>query len=136
MDSAEFQNLTQGLAELEWERRTIQTSREQICDLIRLTQSCDGAATAAVRNQIREATLAFNQVGATHVVEVALKTVSGPSRFELERYIEGVIAANNVATADIPWPDIRDHIAMQFHKLDKSTALRDDVEKMQQTATF
>jgi len=134
MDGAQFQNLTQGLAELERERRTIQTSREQIRDLIRLTQSCDGATTAAVRNWIREVTLAFNQVGAAHVVEVASKTVSGPLRFELERFIEGIIAANNVARADIPWPDIRDHIAMQFLNLDESAALRDDVEKMSQSA--
>ena len=85
MDGAQFQNLTQGLTELERKRRTIQTSREQIRNLIRLTQSCDGATTAAVRNWIREVTLALNQVGAAHVVEVASKTVSGPLRFELER---------------------------------------------------
>ena len=70
MDGAQFQNLTQGLTELEREWKTIQTSREQIHDLIRLTQSRDGATMAAERNWIREVTLAFNQVGATHVVKL------------------------------------------------------------------
>ena len=95
MDGAQFQNLIQGLAELERERRVIQTSREQIRVFIWLMQSC--ATTAAVRNWIREVTLAFNQVGATHVVEVASKIVFGPLRFKLERYIKGIIAANVVA---------------------------------------
>lgn len=134
MDHNQFQNLTQGLAELETERRAIQASREQIRDLIRQTQNCDGSTTAAVRNWIREVTLAFNQVGATHVVEIASKTVSGPLRFELERYVEGVIAANQIARAAIPWPDIRDHIAAQFLNLDESAALRDELEKLCQSA--
>ena len=117
MDGAQFQNFLQGLTKLQRDQRTMQTSREQIRDLIRLTQSCDGATMPTERNWIREVTLAINQVGATHVVEVASKTAFGPLIFELERYIEGVIATNNVARADIPWPNIRDHIAMQFLKL-------------------
>ena len=32
-------------------------------------------------------TLAFNQVGAASIIEIASKTVSGPLRFELERTV-------------------------------------------------
>ena len=56
MDPAQFQNYTIGLAQQETERRAIQTTREQIRDLIRQTQTCDGSSTSAVRNWIREVT--------------------------------------------------------------------------------
>ena len=67
MDTAQFQNYTIGLAQQETERRAIQTTREQIRDLIRQTQTCDGFSTSVVRNWIREVTLAFNQVGAPRI---------------------------------------------------------------------
>ena len=111
MDNEQFQNYTIGLAQQEQERRAIQAAREQIRDLIRQTQTCDGAATAAVKNWIREVTLAFNQVGAPNIIEIASKTVAGPLRFELERFIEGVIVANQVARNATPWADVRDHLA-------------------------
>ena len=106
MDPAQFQNYTIGLAQQETERRAIQTTREQICDLIRQTQTGDGSSTSAVRNWIREVTLAFNQVGAASIIEIASKTVSGPLRFELERFIERTIAVNQIGRAAIPWPDL------------------------------
>ena len=104
MDPAQFQNYMIGLAQQETERHAIQTTREQIRDLIRQTQTCDGSSTSAVRNWIREVTLAFNQVGAASIIEIAYKTVSGPLRFELERFIERTIAANQIGqTCVIIW---------------------------------
>ena len=107
-----FQNYTLGLAQQEAERRHIRKQREQIRDLIRQTQMCDVSTTAAVRNWIREVTLAFNQVGAESIIEIATKTVSGPLRYELERYIEGVIVANQVGRTAILWADLRNHIRL------------------------
>ena len=133
MDAAQFQNYTLGLAQQEAERRHIRTQREQIRDLIRQTQTCDGSTTAAVRNWIREVTLAFNQVGADSIIEIATKTVSGPLRFELERYIEGVIVANQVARAAILWADLRNHISAQFLNPDESAVLRDELDKIRQS---
>ena len=73
MDPAQFQNYTIGLAQQETERRAIQTTREQIRDLVRQTLACDGSYTSAVRNWIREVTLAFNQVGAHSIIEIVSK---------------------------------------------------------------
>ena len=134
MDPAQLQNYTIGLAQQETERRAIQTTREQIRDLIRQTQTCDGSSTSAVRNWIREVTLAFNQVGAASIIEIASKTVSGPLRFELERFIEGTIAANQIGRAAIPWPDLRDHLASNFLNIDETAALRDELDKVRQSA--
>ena len=75
---------------------------------------CDCSTTAAFRNFIREVTLAFNQVSADSIIEIATKTVSGPLQFELVQYIEGVIAVNQVARAAVPWADLSSHIAALF----------------------
>ena len=133
MDAAQFQNYTLGLAQQEAERRHIPTQREQIRDLIRQTQTCDGSTTAAVRNWIREVMLAFNQVGADSVIEIATKTVSGPLRFELDRYIEGLIVANQVGRAAILWADLRNHISAQFLNPDEYAVLRDELDKIRQS---
>ena len=100
------------------ERRHILTQREQIRDLIRQTQTCDGSTTAAFNDSI---------------IEIATKTVSGPLRLELERYIEGVIAANPVAKAAIPWADLRNHISAQFLNPDESAVLCDELENNHQS---
>ena len=133
MDPAQFQNYTIGLAQQETERRAIQTTREQIRDLIRQTQTCDGFSTSVVRNWIREVTLAFNQVGAPRIIAIASKTVSGPLRFELKRFIEGTIAANQIGRAAIPWSDLRDHLASNFLNIDETAALRDELDKVRPT---
>ena len=134
MDNQQFQNYTIGLAQQEQERRAIQATREHILDLIRQTQTCDGATTAAVSYWIREVTLAFNQVGAPNIIEIASKTVAGPLRFGLERFTEGVIVTNQVARSAIPSADVRDHLAAQFLNIDESAALRDDLERLRQSA--
>jgi hypothetical protein len=79
-------------------------------------------------------TLAFNQVGAGHIVELASKTVTGPLRFELERYIDTHRQTNNVARVAVPWDGIRIHISTQFLNVDESSALRDEVQHLQQSA--
>ena len=132
MDNQQFQNCTFGLTQQEQERRATQETPEQIRDLIRNTQTCDGATNAAVRNWIREVT--FNQVDAPNITEIASKTVAGLLRFELERFIEGVIVTNQVARNATPWAYVRDHLAAQFLNIDESTALRDDLGRLRQSA--
>ena len=102
-------------------------------NVIRQTQTCNGSTTAAVRNWIRDVTLAFNQVGADSIIEIATKTVSGPLLFELERYIEGVIVANQVGRAAILWADLRNHISAQFLNPDEYAVLRDELDKIRQS---
>ena len=79
-------------------------------------------------------TLTFSQVGAPNIIEIVSKTVTGPLRFELERFIEGVIVANQVARNATPSADVRDHLAAQFLNSDESAALRDDLERRRQSA--
>ena len=123
-----------GIRQQEADRNQAIRAREVIKDLIHQTRNCDGSSTLAVRNWIREITLAFNQVGNTSIIEIAAKTVSGPFRFELERFIEEQIATNNIARAAVPWADLRDHLSTQFLNIDESAALKDDLDRVTQSA--
>ena len=129
-----YQDFVQGIRNQEDNRCQAIRTREAIRDLIRQTQNCDGSSTLAVRTWIREVTLAFNQVGHTSIIEIAAKTVSGPFRFELERYIETQINTHNIGRSAFPWADLRDHLATQFLNVDESAALKDDLDRIQQSA--
>ena len=134
MDADQFRNLTLGLTQQEGERRDQTSMRELVRDLVHKTQTCDGSSTGAVRTWMREVTLAFNQVGAVLIIQVASRTVAGPLRYELERYIETAVTTNGVTRAAIPWPDLRAHIAAQFLNIDETSCLRDDLERIKQSA--
>ena len=133
MDDQQWQQYTQGLAQQEIDRRAVQSTREEVKDLIRQTTTCDGTTTASVRLWIREVTLAYNRLGANHVIEITTKTVTGPLRFQVERFIEKFRTANNVSRATIPWTHLREHIAEQFLNVDEAAALRDEIEKVKQS---
>ena len=134
MDADQFRNLTLSLTQQEGERRDQTTLRGLVRYLVHQTQTCDGSSTAAVRTWIREVTLAYDQVGAALVIQVASRSVAGPLRYELERYIETAVATNNVARAAIPWPDLHAHVAAQFLNIDETSCLRDDLERIKQSA--
>ena len=53
------------------------------------TTACDGATTAAVRVWIKEVNLAIRQLGAGDVVELVTRSITGPLRWEVERFIDG-----------------------------------------------
>ena len=107
MDDQQWQQYTQGLAQQEIDRRAVQSTREEVKDLIRQTTTCDGTTTASVRLWIREVTLAYNRLGANHVIEISRAT--------------------------IPWTHLREHIAEQFLNVDEAAALRDEIEKVKQS---
>jgi hypothetical protein len=135
MDAGQLaQHVVGGLAHQEAERRVHELTREQVRNLVRQTVKCDGSSTASVRAWIREVSLAFNQVGQNQIIEIVSQTVTGPFRFELERYIEGQIAANNVAREVIPWDQLRDHLSHQFLNTDEAAALRDELERVKQSS--
>ena len=81
-----------------------------------------------------EITLAYNQVGNASIIEIAAKSVTGPFRFELERFIESQIATNNIVRAAVTWAALRDHLATQFLNVDESAALKDDLDRVIQSA--
>ena len=79
--------LVEGLGQQEADRRIIQQQRSIIQSLGRQTTPCDGLNTASVQDWIHEVTLAYNQVGAAGIIEVASQSVKGPLRFAFERFI-------------------------------------------------
>ena len=129
-----YGDLVLGIRQQETDIINAQRTRESIRDLIRQTQSCDGSSTLAVRNWIREVTLAYNQVGNNSIIEIASKTVSGPFRFELERFIESQITTHNIARATVNWAQLRDHLASQFLNVDESAASKDELDRVKQSA--
>ena len=134
MDAQQFQQLTAGLAQQEADRRRVQAQREHIKDLIKQTTTCDGSTTAAVRTWVKEINLAHRQVGDNNIVQVVSKSVTGPLRFEIERYLIETTTARNIVREAVPWDDIRDHIQHQFLNVDEAAALRDEVEQTKQSA--
>ena len=60
--------------------------------------------------------------------------MSGPFRFELERFIESQIATQNIARAAVTWAQLRDHLATQFLNVDESAALKDELDRVTQSA--
>ena len=120
----EYADLVLGIREQVTDSINALRTRECFRDLIRQTQPCDGSSTLAVRTWIRKVTLAYNQVGNNSIIEIASKTVSGPFRFELERFIEAQITTHNIARAVVTWAQLRDHLASQFLNVDESAALR------------
>ena len=134
MDAEQFaQQIANGLALHEGNRRIHQERQEKIKDLIHQTSKCDGSNPTAVRNWMTEVQLTFNQVGEHGIIEIASKTVTGPFRFKLERYLEDQMATRNVARPAIPWCDLWDHLAAQFLSADEAEALRVEVERVRQS---
>ena len=62
-------------------------------------------------------------------MEVITKTVTGPLRFETERFIEGYMNNHQAGRAAVPWNEICDHVTAQFFNIDEAAALRDNLPK-------
>ena len=136
MDPAQFKEYTNGMAVL----RTIRTLRrhyEQYKQvLIRQTTPCDGTSSAGVRAWFKDIELAGAEVGAENHIEIAARTAAGSLRWELERYIAGVLATNDQINIrfNVPWADVKAHLWTSFLNVDESSALSDEVEKTRQSA--
>jgi len=113
-----YQDFVLGIRNQEIQRSRAIRNRETIRDFFRQTQTCDGSSTIAVRTWIREITLGYSQVGNAFIIGIAAKSCTGPSRFELERFIESQITTNNIVRAAVTWAALRDHLATQFLNVD------------------
>ena len=136
MDPAQFEEYTDGMAVLET-TRTLRRHHEQCKQaLIRQTTPCVGTSPAGVRAWFKDIELAGAEVGADNQIEVAARTAAGSLRWELERYIAGVLATNDQINArfNVPWADVKAHLRTSFLNVDESSALRDEVEKTRQSA--
>ena len=136
MDPAQFKEYTDGMAVLET-TRTLRRHHEQCKQaLIRQTTSCEGTSPTGVRAWFKDIVLAGAEVGAENQIEIAARTAAGSLRWELERYIAGVLATNDQINVrfNVPWADVKAHLWTSFLNVDKSSALRDEVEKTRQSA--
>ena len=133
MNQHQFLQLTAGLTQQETDRRTTQNRREQLRDLVLQTTKCDGPVTSGLRLWIKEVTLAFNLLGAAGLVDIVTKSVTGPLRFEIERFLGNFVAAHGGPRNGVPWNAIRDHVQAQFLNVDEAAALREEVDKLRQS---
>ena len=126
MDPAQFKEYTDGMVVLET-TRTHRRHHEQCKQaLIRQTTPCDEASPAVVRAWFKDIELA----GVENQIEIAARTAAGSLRWELDRYIAGVLATNDQINArfNVPWADVKAHLRTSFLNVDESSALRDEVD--------
>ena len=97
---------------------------------------CDGTSTASIRAWFKDIELAGAEVGAENQIEVAARTAAGSLRWELERYIAGVLATNDYIKANfnVLWANLKAHLRTSFLIVDESSALHNEVEKTRQSA--
>lgn len=69
---------------------------------------------------IKEVNLAIRQLVPADVVELVTRTITGPLRWEVERFIDQYIALNNVQRAAVPWADIETHVSNSFLNIDEA----------------
>jgi len=94
---------------------------------IQKVPKCDGATTKAVREWIREIGFTIPYSGLT--VFIAGHTAEGPLRREIERFLSEATNRDNVT-----WDQIKTHIQQQFWSQYEAERLRDEVDKVKQSA--
>jgi hypothetical protein len=141
MDQNQFAQYMAGLAAID---QNAETGRQNAAThkrrrdvkegLVKQTTCCDGSTTVAVRVWIKEINLAIRQLAPADIVELVTRTVTGPMRWEVERFIDQYMGAQNVNRNAVPWREIEDHVSHCFLNTDEASALRDEVENTRQSA--
>ena len=141
MDAAQFDQYCRFLAQNEQDNRTARqlasdsaAQRHLVDKLIKQTALCDGSSTTPTRAWLDDIALALNRAGANHIVEIVTSTISGSLRKEVERFIQAHITREGVLRAAVPWDQLRAHIVNSFLHVDEAAALRDEVERVKQSA--
>ena len=141
MNEQRFERYTNGLTALaEANRQSAQEAAHRlevtktVNKLIKQTSWCDGSSTSATRTWLQDIDLAFGRVGRTSIIEIVSSTVTGPLRKEIERFLNDVIAADQVVRDAVPWAQVRAHVVTNFLNVDEAAALRDSLEQMHQSA--
>ena len=134
MNEDQLQHLVQAILQQGAHRQQTQISRDSIRDLIKQTSVCGGTRTSAVRTWINEINLADNQVGDAYVIQIITNTISSSLRFEIERFIDDYVGANDTNRTSVPWPLVRDHVTNKFFNIIELQVLRDELEQTRQSA--
>ena len=122
MDPAQFKEYTDGMAVLET-TRTLRRHHEQCKQaLIRQMTPCDGTSPTGVRAWFKDIELTGAEVGAENQIEIAARTAAGLLRWELERYIAGVLATNDQINVrfNVPWAEVKAHLQTSFYEPEAS----------------
>ena len=107
---------------------------ERLKGQIKQTTVCDGSNPSAVRIWIKEIELARKLLASKQTISLASRTVAGPLRHELERFISEYMTTHSSARDDVPWETVKEHISASFLHIDEASALRDELEKTNQSA--
>ena len=140
MDENQFAQYMTGLATINQNTETARQNaaaekqrRDTKEALVKQTTCCDGATMTAVRVWMKEVNLALRQLAPADMVELVTRTVMGPLRWEVERFIEQYMATNQVGRRAVPWANIENHVSQCFLNTDEASALRDEVENTRQS---
>ena len=121
MNEQQFERCTNGLMALAKANR--QSAQEAahclevtktVNKLIKQTAWCDGSSTSATRTWLQDIDLAFGRVGHTSIIKIVSSTVTGPLRKEIERFLDDVIATDQVLRDAVPWAQVRTHVITNF----------------------
>ena len=141
MDASQFNKYTDGLAQVEAQRivekkqvRIQAANSERLKGQIKQTTVCDGSNPSAVRIWIKEIELARKLLASKQTISLASRTVAGPLRHELERFISEYMSTHSSARDDVPWETVKEHISASFLHINEASALRDELEKTNQSA--
>ena len=133
MDANQFAQFVDNTTNQEQSRRTFQTHRDTIRDLIRQTSQCDGSSTLSVRLWLKEIGLAFDQVGQPNVIQIVANTITGNLRFEVARFLSEYTIGHNIPREAVPWAQLREHLSTQFLNPDETQSLRDELDHIKQS---
>lgn len=99
--------------------------------IVNQTAICDGSTQKAVRDWIRDINLASTR-NTADLIEIVARTVSGPLRTEVERFIDEQKATYRNERAAIPWRVIREHVERTFLDIDELQSKRDALKREKQ----
>ena len=115
------------------------SDRRQVRDgitnkILKQTSFSDGSTDVSTRIWLDDIDLAFNRVGDNSITDIVTSSITGSLRKEVELYIREFMTARHVASEEVPWPEIREHVIKSFLNVDEAAALRDSVDHLQQSA--
>ena len=96
--------------------------------VVNQTNVCDGSTPESVRRWLMEMNLARKRLPAPSVGEIISRTISGPLRFEIERYI----LEKGGDREAIDWEELEKFVEKHFLRIDEQASLRAELKKVTQ----
>lgn len=116
--------------------QALSAERRLVDEISHQIDICDGSSPQAVRQWLKDIAASIWRTGEGPLtITIAAKTVKGPMKRELERYLhERVNDPNNpIQRANVPWDDLRQYIIRAYLPIDNVASVRDELEKMRQS---